>query len=53
MPDFCVVGALNGRRSDIDNSQAQLAQQQLNTLDAKVQALEVKVDKIIAHFGIK
>jgi thiol-disulfide isomerase/thioredoxin len=25
----------------------------LNTLDAKVQALEVKVDKIISHFGIK
>ena len=25
----------------------------LNTIDAKVQALEVKVDKIIAHFGIK
>ena len=25
----------------------------LNTLDAKIQALEVKVDKIIAHFGIK
>ena len=25
----------------------------LNTLDAKIQALEVKVDKIISHFGIK
>ncbi len=25
----------------------------LNSLDAKIQALEVKVDKIIAHFGIK
>ena len=27
--------------------------QQLNSLDAKIQALDVKVDKIIAHFGIK
>ena len=25
----------------------------LNTLDAKVQALEVKIDKIINHFGVK
>ena len=32
--------------SPVDNGQ-------LNTLDAKVQALEVKVDKIISHFGIK
>ena len=26
---------------------------QLNTLDAKVQALEVKLDRIISHFGVK
>tara|TARA_Y100001963_G_C6742844_1_gene429911 strand:+ start:36 stop:938 length:903 start_codon:yes stop_codon:yes gene_type:complete len=26
---------------------------QLNTLDAKVQALEVKIDKIMNHFGVK
>ena len=26
---------------------------QLNTLDAKVQALEVKIDKIMSHFGVK
>ena len=26
---------------------------QLNTLDAKVQALEVKIDRIISHFGVK
>ena len=25
----------------------------LNTLDARVQALEVKIDKVISHFGIK
>ena len=26
---------------------------QLNTLDAKVQVLEVKLDRIISHFGVK
>ncbi len=26
---------------------------QLNTMDARVQALEVKIDKIISHFGVK
>ena len=26
---------------------------QLNTMDARVQALEVKIDKIITHFGVK
>jgi hypothetical protein len=26
---------------------------QLNTLDAKVQALEVKLDRILSHFGVK
>ena len=31
----------------------QMVNPQFNTLDAKVQALEVKVDKIISHFGIK
>ena len=25
----------------------------INNMDAKIQALEVKVDKIISHFGIK
>ncbi len=25
----------------------------LNTLDAKVQALEVKIDKLMSHFGVK
>ena len=25
----------------------------LNTLDAKVQAVEVKLDKIMSHFGVK
>jgi len=36
----------NTRGTSIDNTQ-------LNTLDARVQALEVKLDKIISHFGVK
>ena len=26
---------------------------QLNTMDARVQALEVKIDKLMSHFGVK
>ena len=26
---------------------------QLNTMDARVQALEVKIDKLMGHFGVK
>jgi hypothetical protein len=30
-----------------------LNETKLNTLDAKVQALEVKIDKLMNHFGVK
>ena len=33
-------------QSGVDNTK-------LNSLDAKVQALEVKLDRIITHFGVK
>ena len=36
----------NAQPSNIDVSK-------INSMDAKIQALEVKVDKIISHFGIK
>ena len=35
------------------NAGTQIDNTQLNTMDARVQALEVKIDKIINHFGVK
>jgi len=40
------VQSANKSGAPVDNAK-------LNTLDAKIQALEVKVDKIISHFGVK
>ena len=43
-----------GNKGDNTNAPVQNVDSgKLNTLDAKIQALEVKVDKIISHFGIK
>jgi len=39
--------------NDPDTRGTSIDSTQLNTLDARVQALEVKLDKIITHFGVK
>ena len=36
----------NAPTAAVDNTQ-------LNTMDARVQALEVKIDKLMGHFGVK
>ena len=33
--------------------QAAEAEQRMNTLEAKIQAIDVKLDRIIDHFGVK
>ena len=46
----------SGNQPAVDNQLSknnEVGRAQLNTLDAKVQSLEVKVDKIMTHFGVK
>ncbi len=43
----------NAEMSDPNNWNKDKLQNAINTLEAKVNALEVKIDKIMSHFGVK
>ena len=50
---FVILQRMKGQQPPQPGNAAPVDDTKLNTMDAKIQALEVKLDKVIAHFGIK
>ena len=52
-PSSVILQRMKGQQPPQPGNAAPVDDTKLNTMDAKIQALEVKLDKVIAHFGIK